>query len=263
MSGAMRTLLRVLASAGMVMALLATQGCVTTVKGQSFKADKQQEIDRRVEAANAYLKKGDTEKAVAHLKRALELDPASPEIHVALAQVFWQTGEYELCEEHFRKALSENGKFSRGRNNYAAYLYDRGRYADAAKQLEIVVADTLYDGRSAAFVNLGKAYLKINRAADAEEVFVRASKMDRRQWAALLELADMNHLRGDDARAQQYYDEFRRIVPRQTPRSLLLGIRLARVARASDTEASYALQLKSLYPDSTEYREYLKNATGK
>jgi type IV pilus assembly protein PilF len=247
----------------LALCLLALPGCVTTVTGKKFTADKSQEIERRVEAANAYLNKGDTEKAIGHLRRALELDPDSATIHAALAQVFWRTGEYELSEEHFRRALSIDGKLSRGRNNYAAFLYERGRYAEAAKQLEQVVEDTLYESRAAAFVNLGKAYLKIDRATDAEQAFDRAVKMDRRQWAALLELTEMNMAKGDLPRAGRYYNQFRQTAPRQSPRSLWLGIRLARDGGNKDAEASYALQLKSLYPDSSEYREYLSNTSGK
>jgi type IV pilus assembly protein PilF len=41
-----------------------------------------------------------------------------------------------------------------------------------------------------------------------------------------------------------------------TPRSLLLGIRIARATGDRDNEASYALQLKGLYPESDEYRTY-------
>ena len=249
----------------MVMAcclLLATQGCVTTVTGKTFKADSAAEIEQRVGLANGYLQKGDNEKAIAHLRRALELDPDSAPIHASLAQVFWNTGEYELCEEHFQRALSIDGKFSRGRNNYAAYLYERGQYEQASKQLEQVVADTLYDGRAAAFVNLGKAYLKLQRTADAEEAFTRAAKMDRRQQVALLELADMNYAKGDFSKATQYFNQFRVATRQQTPRSLLLGIRLARIVGDADSEASYALQLKSMYPESSEYREYLNSGTG-
>jgi type IV pilus assembly protein PilF len=43
---------------------------------------------------------------------------------------------------------------------------------------------------------------------------------------------------------------------RPTPRSLLIGIRIARATGERDTEASYALQLKGLYPESDEYRTY-------
>lgn len=245
--------------APLVLVLLA-QGCVTTTNS-TFKADKEAEIASRVKAATDYLAQGNTEKAIVHLKRALELDPDSAPVHDTLAQVFWKSGEYELAQEHFRKAIASDPQFSRARNNYAAFLYERGDTRGAIRELEHVVADTLYESRGAAFANLGRAYQKVGETAKAEEALSRAVKMDRRQWPAMLELAAINYDRGDHEAAARYYEQFRRQVPRQTPRSLLLGIRLARVAGDRDAEASYSLQLKSMYPDSAEFREFSSNSS--
>lgn len=240
--------------APLVLALLA-QGCVTTTNS-TFKADKQAEVASRVKAATDYLNQGNPEKAIVHLKRALELDPDSAPVHDTLAQVFWKSGEYELAEEHFRKAIGSDPQFSRARNNYAAFLYERGDTRGAIRELEHVVSDTLYESRAAAFANLGRAYQKLGETAKAEEALSRAVKMDRRQWPAMLELAQISYDRGDYDPATRYYEQFRRLAPRQTPRSLVLGIRLARLAGDRDAEASYSLQLKSMYPDSVEYREF-------
>jgi type IV pilus assembly protein PilF len=234
--------------------------CVTT--SSEPKPDKQKEVQQRVEAANAYLQKGNTELAVVHLRKAVELDPNAAPIHESLAQVFWRTGEYELADEHFRRAITLDPRYSRARNNYGAFLYERGRTEDAIKQLEVVVSDTLYESRASAFTNLGRAYQKAGATAKAEEVLTRAVKMDRRQWGAMLELADISYARQEYRLAAQYYEEFRRHMPRQSPRSLLLGIRIARAANDRDAEASYALQLKNMYPDSNEYREFSRASAG-
>ncbi|MDZ7824747.1 MAG: hypothetical protein U5R48_00300 [Gammaproteobacteria bacterium] len=53
-----------------------------------------------------------------------------------------------------------------------------------------------------------------------------------------------------------------RDLARRTPASLWLGIRLARVAENVDAEASYALQLRNLYPLSEEYRLYRESREG-
>jgi type IV pilus assembly protein PilF len=250
-AGTQRAVFAVLA---MLLSLLQA-GCVTTTEG-GFTADKKQEIERRVEAASQYIAKGDNEQAVRHLRRALELDPDDPSIHDMLAQVFWRTGEYELAYEHFQRAISVDPKFSRTRNNYAAFLFERGDIDGAIRQLEQVTADTLYEKRADAFSNLGRAYLRKGEIAKAEEAFSRATKMGLRQGGAMLELAEIHYGRSDYKAAQRYYAQFRATSTRQTPRSLMLGIRIARASGDRDAEASYALQLKGLYPDSEEYREY-------
>jgi len=236
-------------------------GCVTTVEG-GFKADREEEVESRVQAASQYLAKGNTEQAIVHLKRALELDPKAATVHDTLARVFWQTGEYELADQHFQRALAAEPDFSRGRNNYAAFLYSRGQIDEAIAQFERVVADTLYEKRAEAFTNLGKAYLTKGRTDKAEESFTRAVKMDRRNSMALFELAELYHAQGDFDRAQRYYDQFRNVTSRPSARSLLLGIKLARRSGDKDAEASYALQLKGLFPSSDEYREYLALSSG-
>lgn len=250
--------------APLLVALAMLCGCTTTtVTGSSFKADKQAEVQRRVEAATAYLEQGNTEQAVVHLRRALELDPRSAPVHDTLAQVFWHTGEYELAADHFRRAISADPKFSRARNNYAAFLYERGDTRGAIRELEQVVADTLYESRATAFANLGRAYSKVGDTARAEEALSRAVKMDRTQWVALLELAAIEYARGQNVAATRYYEAFRAAAPGQSPRSLLLGIRLAQASGDRDAEASYTLQLRNLYPESAEYREYSGSDAGR
>ena len=236
-------------------ALVAVTGCVTTTEG-GFKADRKEEVARRVDAATQYLEKGNTEQAIVHLRRALEIDPRSAPVNETLARVFAQSGEYELADQHFRAAIEAEPGFSRARNNYAAFLYGRGDIDGAIAQLEKVVADTLYEKRADAFSNLGKAYLRKGETAKAEEVFDRALKMDRRQAPAMLELADINMQRDQVAEAARVYALYRKASARPSSRSLLLGIRIARATGDRDAEASYALQLKGLFPDSEEYRSY-------
>ena len=68
---------------------------------------------------------------------------------------------------------------------------------------------------------------------------------------AQLSLEDKNYVA-----ARSYYAGFSQQA-RQTPQSLLLGIRLARVFEDRDQAASLGLQLKRLYPGTPEYLQYL------
>src|SRR5690606_33680590 len=95
-----------------------------------------------------------------HLRNAVEIDPSNAEVHEGLGLVFQNTGEFELADQHFRRAVAADGNSSRIRNNYGAFLYQQQRYGDAEKQMEKVVADVLYESRPAAYVNLGLARMK-------------------------------------------------------------------------------------------------------
>ena len=56
--------------------------------------------------------------------------------------------------------------------------------------------------------------------------------------------------------ARDYYDRFSQLTE-QNARSLLLGVRLAKVFEDRDKAASCGLQLKRLYPGTPEYQQYL------
>tara|TARA_R110002110_G_scaffold406421_1_gene626513 strand:- start:356458 stop:357225 length:768 start_codon:yes stop_codon:yes gene_type:complete len=236
---------------------LFSSGCITT-KSSVFteKASPEKALERRVQLARQYIGEGNWPDAKRNLKLAYEIDPNEPEVHEAFALVYQSTGELELAEEHFETAIDLDRKFSRARNNYAAFLFSQQRFEEAEAQLMFVVKDSLYNGRPMAFVNLGLCRQQLFDVPGAEEAFVRALSMDRTNRIALLELATIRFEEGDATNAQRYYDTYRTVVRKQSARGFWLGIRLARIAGDRDAEGSYALALANLYPNSPEYTAY-------
>lgn len=232
-------------------------GCITskeTVFTEEASPDKA--LQRRVELARQYIGERDWDNAKRNLKLAVAIDDQNPEVHEAFALVYQSTGELELAEESFKKSISLNGKFSRARNNYAAFLFNQERFEEAEQQLNIVVKDTLYSGRPRAFVNLGLCRLQLFDPQGAEEALMRALSMDRTNAIALLEIAQLRFDAEDYARSEEYYGVYRAVVKKQSSRALWLGIRLARISGERDAEGSYALVLSNLYPQSPEYQAY-------
>jgi type IV pilus assembly protein PilF len=241
-----------------ILAGLLCAGCVTTETGGfTEKKDPQKAIEHSVHAARNYIQQRNWEAAKRHLKIALELDDRNADVHEAMAQVFWNTGEYEQAEQHFRRAVTLNGTSSRTRNNYAAFLFQQKRYKDAEVQLESVADDMLYDRRGNALVSLGRVRLKLKKYAEAKDALERAHLMDRDNTVAVLELAEALYQLGEYPKAQSYYDAYRKQTKGQSPGSLWLGIRLAEKFGDQNAKASYALALKNLYPRSEEYLEYM------
>jgi type IV pilus assembly protein PilF len=231
-------------------------GCVTTQTGGfEEKKDPKKALEYSVQAARGYIQQGNWEAAKRHLKTALAIDDHDADVHETMAQVFWQTGEFEQADIHFRRAVSLNAS-ARIHNNYAAFLYDRKRYAEAETELEKVAEDLMYDRRADAFVNLGRVRIKLKKYAAAKDVLERAALMDRNNMSIVFQLAEVYYQLGDYAKAQSYYDGFRKTVKGQSSASLWLGIRLAEKFGDHDAAASYALALKNLYPQSEEYLAY-------
>ena len=237
--------------------LLACAGCVTeettvfTSKGSDAEA-----LKSRVTLARQYIGEQNWDYAKRNLKLAQEIDPRSPDVAEAFALVYQSTGEYELAEDNFKRAISLKRDFSRARNNYAVFLYSQQRYADAEKQLEIVIKDPLYEARPRAFINLGLVRVRLDDDEGAREAFVRALTMDRSNSLAMLELAHIDFRAKNYQSAERYLQNYRRFRQQQSARALWLGVRLAHATGNEDAEASAGLALRNLYPESAEFRAY-------
>lgn len=241
----------------LVLGLLLT-GCVTTTDPRfGDNADEQKAREKYTELGLRYIQQGKTVEAARHLKRALEIDPRSPEVHNALAIMFQAEQQVALAEEHFDKAIKYGPERTRIRNNFAAFLFSQQRYADACNQLEVAANDSLYEQRSAVYENLGVCYLKLNQRDAALAAFDRAIYINDAQARALLEAALMYHDKGNIETSTKYHTLYQKLVrfrmAPNTPRSLGLGIELARLNADKNKEASYLLMLKNMFPDSDEY----------
>ncbi len=244
-----------------VLALL-LGACVTTETGGfAEKADEKKAYETSLQLAKTYISNGNWQQAKRHLKYVETVDKHNPETLEALALVYQNTGELEMAENYYRRAIEQDPKAMRIRNNYAAYLYEQERYREAAAQLEVVVGELLYERRVDAFVNLGRCYLKLNELDRAEGAFKRALLMERDDPTVVLSMAEVSFRKKDYPQSQRYYDAFREMNPRQSAASLWLGIRLADVFDDDDAYASYALALKNLFPKSEEYLLYKASLT--
>src|SRR5690606_13420551 len=107
--------------------------------------------------------------------------------------------------------------------------------------------------RSRVFENLGLAYRRLDRDEDAKASFERALRLNSRQPMALLELARIEFNAENYVPAWNYYNAVTQLSA-QNAASLWLGVQLARRFNDRDRAASYALQLRRLYPATPEAR---------
>lgn len=212
-------------------------------------------LRKQIELGVGYLKKGDYRRAKDKLDRALEIDPGSGEAHTTLGLLFQLEGEYELAEHYFKAALSHEPGLTRARNNYAAFLFSRQRYEEAVDQLTTASEDRFYVNRVAVFENLGVAYRHLGDTTGAEQAFLKATRLDPKQPRALLELAEIRSGQGNHVEARDLYRRHLEVA-RHSSKSLWLCIRLSRVFRDKDEEASCGLALENIHPASPEYKEY-------
>jgi len=239
--------------------LLTLSACVTTHRGGFDKEVSTDEaIASRVAAAKQYLLSRNFEAARRHLKIAYEIDPKSADVHDALALTFQYSSEYELAEFHYKEALDFGGGESRLRFNYANFLFQQKRFIEAEEQLQAIVKDSLYEKRELGLVMLGLCQQQLLETAKAQRSFQRALILNPRNSRVLRELSIMKYEAKNFPDAWRYFQSYRKVVSRPDAELLLLGIELARELNDANAEASYALALKNLYPDSREYQGYLR-----
>jgi type IV pilus assembly protein PilF len=242
---------------GVCALLLLVSACVTTKESVfTNEASPEEAVETRLQLARSYIGEQNWEDARRNLKIAADIEPNAPDVHEAFALLYSATGENELAEERFKKAIALDPNFSRARNNYAGFLYKQKRFKEAEAQLEIVVLDTLYESRSRAYLILGLCRLNLDDIPGARDAFSRVLKIQRTNSIALLELAQIEFQMENWSAAQQYYGRYRSVVRRQSARALWLGVRLSDKLNDNDAKASYGLALRNIYPNSAEFQAY-------
>ncbi len=247
-----------------VLLVIMATGCVTTEKGGFEKAKTvDAAVSIRVNAAKQYLQKRDFESAKRHLKIALELDPDSPSVHDALALTFHASGELDLAEIHYRKAVHLSDGQSRFRVNYANYLFQQGEFEQAERQLLVVADDSLYEKRESALLLLGFTQQQLLQLANAKESFERALVLNPSNRRVLRELAILSYDAREYTEAWYYLQQYRKYTSKPSAEMLLLGVELAGQRNDADARSSFVLALKNIYPESREYKSYLRDTERK
>lgn len=235
--------------------------CVTEIDGRKgplqTEKGRKDAIQAYIDLAVGYAREGQTEQAKQPLLEALKLDSSDAGANAAMAYVFQMESDSKAAEEYFKKALSSEPDNARILNNYGVFLFQQNRLPEAKQVFLKASQDSFYSGRSMVFENLGFISVQQKDWKAAEDYFQRALRLNRDRVASILSLANVYYMQGDYTNASRYYNGFVAAVEgRQSPQSLLLGIRLFNATNDKVKAASYASQLEQLYPSSAEYREY-------
>lgn len=230
---------------------LTLAGCVTTSDQPQRAKDPDAARDAYIQLGLGYLQEGETESAKAPLSAALKIDPSSASANIALAMVFQREGEYESADKHFQAAQASDPDNPRILNNYGVFLLNQERYPEALNAFQKAARDKFYGERSRVFENLGLTHARMGQTDEAKASFERALRLNSRQPLALLEMAKLEFAAQSYVPAWGYYRRFTEYSG-QDAESLWLGVRLARRFEDHNRAASYALQLRRLYPASAQ-----------
>jgi len=207
-----------------------------------------------------FMQQGQYHQAMIRLKRALRYNPRSVAANHYMGELDRQLKQYDEAGKYFRRALRYAPRDQSNamiHNNYGIYLCEVKRYGEAEKQFLDVVKDPVYPGRAQTYENLGLCLQREPAPKKAAFYFRQALKINPKRPKSLMGLATINYDEGHYSEALTYLKRYHALV-KPNPKSLWLGIRIARKLGNVDAAASYGMLLKNQFPDSDETQSYLR-----
>jgi type IV pilus assembly protein PilF len=234
-------------------------GCVSSPDARKKSADPQAAFDQHIKLAMQYIGSKSRDLARVHLQKAERFESSAnkSQLHNGYALLYQMEQEIELAEQHYRKAISSNKKDSMVRYNFAAFLYNQGRFQPALEQMQLVTEDLGYERRTQAFYILGLAQRKTGQGAEALKSFARASQLTPGFAPPYLEAAEIYFEQQKLPIAKRALDQYAYLAP-PSAKSLWLAVRLEHSFGNRDGASRQGLKLKNLFPYSSENLEYQK-----
>ncbi len=204
-----------------------------------------------VQLAQEYLKKGQLDVARDKLKRALELDPFSPEAHTMAGFLQETIGDTVQAELHFRRAVEIAPKSGDMNNNYGSFLCRQGKFDMADAAFRQAIADPYYRTPEVAMTNAGMCAKSAGNLEQSESYLRQALDRKPDNLAALLPMASVLHARGDHLRARAFMQRYDASGV-ASAEALLLGVRIETALGDNSSAEDYRRRLASAYPRSPE-----------
>jgi len=199
----------------------------------------------------AYFQRGQYDIAMRRLRKALNQEPNYADAHNAIAALYERLGEKAQAKQHYEKAISLKPMGSDIHNNYGQFLCKQGEWELADQHFLKALENPLYRTPEIPYINAGICAFNYESYNKAEEYFRKALKLSKNQPIALFQMAQLSYTIKRYSVARDYLERYL-AVSEHNPQTLWLGIRIARALNDKNTESSYAILLRSKFPDAEE-----------
>lgn len=225
--------------------------------GSSSNSDKNPEgresAKIHTELGAGYFAQGQMAIALDEFIEATRFDPKYAMAYNGLGLVHAALKEDAKAEDNFKKALQLDPASSESHNNYGSFLCARGRYDEAIAHYQLAVKNPLYTSAASAYANAGSCSLRKQDPKGAEGFYLKALQIDPLLHQVSFQLANIYFNRGDYGQAKQVLRL--PLVSRPNADMLWLAVRIERALGNKDAVSSYALELRSRFPNSEAARQ--------
>ncbi len=213
--------------------------------------DRDEAARLNVSLGQAYLAKGQLERAMEKLQKAVQLDPKSSDAHTLLAVLYEQINKDKRAEEHYLRAYKLTPELGASNNNLGRFYCARGKFAEADKHFAAALADPFYKNPETALVNRAACAMRWGKRDLAAESLRLVLQASPEHSQALRQMAQLAFEDRDYMRARAFIERHLSGAP-AAPDSLLLGLRIE--TELSDRRAieSYRRRLLTEFPDSDQ-----------
>lgn len=206
-----------------------------------------------------YFQAGNPSAALDHLATALEIDSGFHQANSVRGLVYASLREYAKAEADFARALSRAPNDPEVNNNYGWFLCETGKERQSIAYFDRSLRDPLYETPDRAYTNAGACLLRIGDLDQAQTYLLQAVRISRNgALQARVGLARVFYMRGNLDESRHYLSDALRMMEPPTAEALWLAVRVERKLGNKAAEGGFASQLRSRYPTSNEYQEFLK-----
>ena len=132
----------------------------------------------------SYFNKGDYPNALNQLIIASQHDPRDPVIQHNLGLSYFVRKKYLKAEEHLRRAVQLERKYTEARNNLARVLIELSLYEEAFQELKISHEDLTFPYPERTLTHVGIAYFQMGSFKKALEQFKQALTINSKDCAS-------------------------------------------------------------------------------
>ncbi len=242
-------------------------GAVMQVQAQSYDpsvrtanaTDPRMRAKVHTELGAAYFQGGHPSAALDELRIALEADSSYFQALSVRGLVHASLREYAKAEDDFKRALKMAPGDPEVNNNYGWYLCETGKEQQSIAYFMQAIKDPLYETPDRAYTNAGTCAMKAGDLDAALNYLLNALRLAHDGAVQTrFQLASLFYRRGNYTESEVYLKDVFRMVDMPSAAMFWLGLRVERKLGNRAVEANYAAQLRSRYPGSPEYMEFLK-----
>ena len=194
---------------------------------------------------NAYLRTGETTKAIEMMERAKNANPERPEPHTLLGTIARGRGDLDSAEREFRESLRCQPDDAAANDNLGDLLFQRGSYNEAEFYLEKAIdADPEY---VEAHHHFGRLLAVMNQFSRAVAELKEAARKSPGDFQIHEDLADLLAASGREDEAAAEYNRVLELRPGLPQAHLGLGITL--LERHKPADARQHLEAAAEAPD--------------